>query len=132
MRKIVYGRADGGISIVSVPVDTDEAISKAQAKLPADAINPTVVDDSLIPTDRSFRNAWKPDLTIDMIKARQIQEQKIEQKRREKVRDLLEREALGENVAVEKANIRAINAKALVDAAQTPDELKASIPDILR
>lgn len=134
MRKIVYSRPDGGVSVVSVPFDTDEAIETARARLPADAIDPRIVDESAVPADRTFRNAWKQAGTTiehDMPKARDLQEQRIKDAQRLKIRDILEREALGDNVASEKASLRAVNPRALVDAAQTPDELKAVWPIIL-
>ena len=82
---------------------------------------------------RDFREAWAwttpaPTIDIDIAKARDIQEQRIKNAQRLKIRDILEREALGENVALEKANIRAVNPRALVDAAITTDELKAAMP----
>ena len=178
MKKIIYSRADGGVSVVSpaagqrlairiisifwlelfrskapVPIENisrkwlllgniewteteDEFMARIQARaVPSDAINPQVVDESVIPADRTFRNALRQDgsfLIHDMLKAREIQEQRIEAARRIKMRDLLVREELGENVAAEKAAIRSINARALCQAAQTPEELKAVLPDILR
>ena len=37
----------------------DDALARAMKKLPEDAINPQVVEESDIPTDRTFRNAWE-------------------------------------------------------------------------
>ena len=135
MRKIFYSRPDGGLSIVSVPVDTDAAIAAALAKLPATASNVTTVDESVVPLDRTFRNAWRQNgvsVRVDLPIARTLVEKEIETRRRVKIRDVLEREALGENVAVEKAALRSINARLLVDAAQTPEALKLAIPDVLK
>ena len=135
MRKIFYSRPDGGLSIVSVPVDTDAAIAAALAKLPATASNVTTVDESVVPLDRTFRNAWRQNgvsVRVDLPIARTLVEKEIETRRRVKIRDVLEREALGENVAVEKAALRSINARLLVDAAQTPEALKAVIPEVLK
>jgi len=68
LRKIIYTRADGGVSVVH-PVRntfpepetlTDAEIEqRAWDKLPADAITPTFVDASVIPVDRSLRRAWR-------------------------------------------------------------------------
>jgi len=135
MRKIFYSRPDGELSIVSVPVDTDAAIAAALAKLPATASNVTTVDESVVPLDRTFRNAWRQNgvsVRVDLPIARTLVEKEIETRRRVKIRDVLEREALGENVAVEKAALRSINARLLVDAAQTPEALKAVIPEVLK
>jgi len=143
MRKIIFTRPDGGLSVVhpvrntlGETLTTDAEIEqRAFAKLPADAINAQFVDATLVPADRTFRNAWRqngPTVQIDLPACREITRERIEQQRRMKIRDCLEREALGENVATEKASIRAINARALVDAAQTPEELKTVMPDILK
>ena len=135
MKRIIYSRPDGSVSVVCPALDTDEGLAAAQAKLPADAINPKVVDFSAIPQDRTFRNAWRQNETLvqhDMPKAREIQESRMETSRRIKMRDLLLREELGENVAAEKAAVRAINARALCQTAQTPEELKAVLSNILK
>jgi len=135
MRKIIYSRPDGGVSVVSVPIDTDTAIAAAIAKLSLTASNVTTVDDSVIPTDRAFRNAWRQNgasVRVDLPIARTLVEKEIETRRRVKIRDVLEREALGENVAQEKAALRSINARLLVDAAQTPEELKSILPEVLK
>lgn len=69
MRKIIYTRlADGGLSVVHPvrntlpqrdPELTDAKIEqRAWDKLPKDAINPRWADETELPTDRSFRNAW--------------------------------------------------------------------------
>ena len=64
MRKIVYERPDGGVSIVSHAADEEAA----WARLPTDAISPRWVDESEIPTDRTYRHALKLDLTHDAVK----------------------------------------------------------------
>ena len=143
MKKIIYTRPDGGVSVVSpapaaqfLSETEDEFLARIQAKdVPSDAINPQIVDESTIPADRTFRNALRQNGSIlihDMPTCRQIQEQRMETSRRIKMHNLLMREELGENVAAEKAVLRAINARALCQAAQTPEELKAAMPDILK
>ena len=135
MRKIVFTRPDGGVSVVSVPVDTDAALAAAQAKLPVDAANIQIVDESVIPTDRTFRDSWVQSgggVVVDLPKARDIQEVKIRAAQRKKIRDILEREALGDNVAAEKASIRAVNPRTLVDNANDVAELKSTFPASLR
>ena len=185
MKKIIYTRPDGGLSVVHpvegarlghsitladgtvldsndpvqrltkqapqpVPVDElrrgwpvagaianwaeteDEFLARVKAKvLPADAINSQIVDEAAVPTDRTFRNAWEQagaTVTVSMAKARNLQEAEINRRRREKIRDLLEREALGENVTADKATVRAVNARTLVNSATTTEELKAVMP----
>lgn len=80
MRKIIYERPDGGVSIVHPAFNIDEtkgwtdADSEQRAfdKLPADALNPRFIEAVEIPPDRTFRNAWKADLTVDFVKAKDI------------------------------------------------------------
>ena len=105
-----------------------------------------IADEAVLPEGDNdvFRPAWTLankrtvngvetcDIGRDMPKCREIARERIEQQRRMKIRDVLEREALGENVATEKASLRAINARAIVDAAQTPEELKTMLPEILK
>ena len=67
MRKIIYTRPDGGLSVVhpvrntiGETLTTDAEIEqRAWDKLPAEAITPRWADASEIPVDRTFRNAWK-------------------------------------------------------------------------
>ena len=68
MKRIIYTRPDGGISIVIPVINTigeiegfteDDALARAMGKLPEDAINPQVVEESDILTDRTFRDAWE-------------------------------------------------------------------------
>lgn len=40
--------------------------------IPQGATNIRIADDTEVPADRTFRNAWTPDLTVDMAKAREL------------------------------------------------------------
>lgn len=87
-----------------------------------------------VPADREFRDAWEDDgaaVRINMPRARDIQAARIDREKRAKIRDLMEREALGEDVTAEKDAVRAIDARTLVDAAATPGDLKATWPSEL-
>lgn len=143
MRRIIYTRPDGGVSVVSpapaaqfLSETEDEFLARIQAKdVPSDAINPQIVDESAIPVDRTFRNALRQNgalLVHDLPVCRNIQERRIEDARQHKMQELLLRAELGENVAAEKAAIQAINARTLCAAAQTPEELKTVMPAILK
>ena len=67
MKKIIYTNSDGILCVVhpcrntiGETLTTDlEIEQRALDKLPVDAINPMFVDESAIPTDRTFRNAWE-------------------------------------------------------------------------
>ena len=62
-KRIIYKNTDGTIAII---IPTPEALQNmtidaiAQKDVPT-GLNYKIVDDSVIPTDRTFRNAW----TID-------------------------------------------------------------------
>lgn len=89
MKKIIYTRPDGGLSVV-VPAPK-EAIEKMlgplteeeyvahvlERSIPADATKVRYVNEEDIPSDREFRNAWcdvstEPCVDIDAEKARDI------------------------------------------------------------
>ena len=57
-KRIIYTNDDGSISIV-VPADNcGLTIEQIQAKDVPNGKKSYIVDKSVIPTDRSFRNAW--------------------------------------------------------------------------
>jgi hypothetical protein len=142
MKKIVYSRPDGGVSVVtpalnlhSDPPDTeDDAVARAMKRLPEDAIAPRVVDANEIPADRTFRNAWKADLTVDMAKARAIHRNKLRELRAPLFEPLerAQRTALvsGDTataLAIETKlqTLRNVTADPAIEAASTPEELKS-------
>ena len=133
MKRIIYTRPDGGLSVVIPAQEGDIGIAASMAKLPVSAINPQIVDSSILPVDRTFRNAWRQNganVQVDLTIARTLTEKEIETRRRVKIRDILEREALGEDVVLEKARLRGIDARAIVDAIQTVEALKAEMAKV--
>lgn len=148
-RKIVYTRPDGGISIVypvfnlNDPEGWTEADSEKRAwdKLPADAINPRFVDDAQLPTDRYFRDAWKHDLTVDMVKAREIHKDRLRAQRAPllaaldieyQIADEKGDAAAKKTVADKKQALRDVTDDPAIASAATPEELKAAIPAVLK
>ena len=92
MRKIIFTNTDGGLSVVhpvrntiGETLTTDAEIEqRAWDKLPVDAISPMFVDESAIPTDRTFRNAWEHNgdsITQNITKAKSIAHDKRRQAR---------------------------------------------------
>ena len=94
MKKIIYTRPDGGLDVVHPVVNThpvrediteDEALQRAWDRLPAYAIDPIIVEESAIPTDRSLRNAWKHIgngvVKQDLIKARELTKERLRRER---------------------------------------------------
>lgn len=87
MKKIIYSRKDGGVSIVHPA--SKAALERVMGELtddqythivwmksvPQDAINPQFIDEKDIPSDREFRNAWKRNefnrITVDFEKAKE-------------------------------------------------------------
>lgn len=79
MKKIVYTRPDGGVSIIHPaakhniekvmgPMTDAEYEAHVLARsIPADATNVRYIDDADIPTDREFRNAW-----VDVTEAKSL------------------------------------------------------------
>ena len=140
MKRIIYTRLDGGVSVVSPALDTDEGLAAAQAKLPADVINPKIVDFSVIPQDRTFRNAWRQNESLvqhDMPKCRDIWRGKLRELRRPKMAALdvayMQADERGDTVekariAAEKQKLRDVTADPRIDAAVTPEALKAVMP----
>lgn len=152
MRKIIFTRPDGGLSVVtpainSHPVREDiteaEAEQRAWDKLPTDAINPQWVDASAIPADRTFRDAWKDGggkVVHDMNKAREIHKEELRRirtpklaaldvayQRADEVGDTTEKQ----RIATIKQAMRDATADPAIDAAQTPEELKVVLPRVL-
>jgi hypothetical protein len=93
-----------------------------------------------VPTDRTFRDAWKLDLTHDMAKARDIQREHlrrlcapklaaldVEYQRADEAGDV----ALKRQIAAQRQALRDVTGDPAIEAAQAPDELKAVIPAVL-
>jgi len=101
----------------------------------ADAV--TVLDRADLPTDYSFRNAWvmtggKPD--VDMGRAKEIQRERLRSERAPLLKALdveVSRALVAKDDAkiaeleAERQRLRDVTALPSIDAAQTPDDLKA-------
>lgn len=150
MRKIIYSRPDGGVSVVypvrntiGETLTTDEEIEqRAWDKLPKDAINPRWADASEIPTDRTFRNAWEDNagIKVNMLKAREIHKNRLRAMRKPKFEvldveymtaDEVGNSSLKAQIVEKKKALRDVTIDPRIESAQTPEELKAAIPNIL-
>jgi len=136
MKRIVYTRPDGGISVLT-PAESarlsgesdDSFLARIQAKdVPLDAINPRLVDANEIPNDRTFRNAWSSDLNVDMPKARDIHMGRIRAARNIELTRLDIETMKGLNVQDEKQKLRDIPQTFSLSDAKTAEELKALWP----
>lgn len=140
MRKIIYTRPDGGVSVISVPIDKDEALATAMALLPPEALNARIVDEVIIPANRTFRNAWRQDgMTVrtDMPLARELWRDHLRRLRAPKLAALDTAYLLADEtgnqqekarIAAQKRVLRDVTSLPDIEAAQTPDELKAVMP----
>ena len=57
-KRFIYENDDGGISIVIPSDNTTSTLEEIKAKSCPSGKTVYTVDKSVIPTDRSFRNAW--------------------------------------------------------------------------
>lgn len=148
MKKIMYTRPDGGVSIVHpAPIahlrkhprfaKMTQAEYEAhvwERSVPKDAINPQYISDIDIPEDREFRAAWKQSgkkAVVDMEKAKEIHMNKIRLKRNKKLAKLDIETMKGVDVQAEKQVLRDLPADFDLSVAKTPEELKALWPEIL-
>ena len=101
------------------------------------AVFACVVDQGALPTDRSFRNAWKADMTHDMERCRHIHRERMRAVRAPKLAALdAEYQRADEGGDTEKKQAIAARKQALrdvtkhpdIEAVKTPEQLKAVWP----
>ena len=144
--KTVIKCTDGSVAVMTLVADADidTAINKWKAVHPGNYLSHREMPDNVIPTDRTFRDAWAdttPELTIDidMAKARNIYLERIRIKRNAelskldiqatKAQDIGDAETLAQ-IRTRKQELRDLPvtlASALASAA-TVDALKAIQP----
>lgn len=116
----------------------------AMKDVPADAAHVQIVDESAIPSDRTFRNAWKAGtgcVEHDMDRAREIHRNRLRAERAPKLAALdVEYQRADEAgdagakraIAAQKQALRDAPADPCIAEATTPEELKAAIPESLK
>ena len=57
-KRIIYTKDDGSIAIITPADNCDLTVEQIQAKDVPPGKTSYIVDKSVVPTDRSFRNAW--------------------------------------------------------------------------
>ena len=57
-KRIIYTKDDGSIAIITPADNCDLTVEHIQAKDVPSGKTSYIVDKSVVPTDRSFRNAW--------------------------------------------------------------------------
>ena len=130
MSKIIYTNSDGTVSIINPTGDVNDAIKDVPSGLSYE-----IVEDSAIPTDRSFRNAWKQNsktIETDITKAREIHKTNIRTAREPKLVELdiefqraLETSADTSTIVAKKQTLRDAPAASGISTAASESDLKA-------
>lgn len=151
MKAIIYTRPDGGLTVVRPTRNTypapetltdDEIVERAWKRLPADAVSPAVVEESAIPTDRTFRGAWKEvdgSVEHDMDKCREIHKDRLRALREPlfEVLDVAFMRAIEQGlptteIVAEKQALRDVTIDPAIATAASPEELKSVVPEVLK
>ena len=143
MKKIIYTNSDGALCIVhpccntyGETLTTDAEIEqRAWNKLPVDAINPVFVDESVIPTDRTFRNAWEhggDSVTQNITKAKNIAHDKRREARSAEFAPLDIKATIPSEATAAEAARAVVRAKyatmqTAIESASTVDEIKSAL-----
>jgi len=130
MSKIIYTNPDGTVSIINPTGDVNDAIKDVPTGLSYE-----IVEDSVIPTDRTFRNAWKQNsktIETDIAKAREIHKTNIRNAREPKLAELdiefqkaLETSSSTTDIVNKKQALRDAPADSAIASASNEAELKA-------
>ena len=130
MSRIIYTNSDGTVSIITPAGDVNDAIKDVPSGLSYE-----IVEDSVIPTDRSFRNAWKQNsktIETDMTKAKEIHKDKIRIARTPKLAELdiefqkaLETSSSTTDIVAKKQLLRDAPAASGISTAASEADLKA-------
>ena len=130
MSRIIYTKSDGTVSIITPAGDVNDAIKDVPSGLSYE-----IVEDSAIPTDRSFRNAWKQNsktIETDMTKAKEIHKDKIRIARTPKLAELdiefqkaLETSSSTTDIVAKKQALRDAPAASGISTAASEADLKA-------
>tara|TARA_R100000773_G_C4207088_1_gene107670 strand:- start:63 stop:530 length:468 start_codon:yes stop_codon:yes gene_type:complete len=142
MSRIIYTNSDGTVAILQ-PILTEInpktgnvfTIEEIAAKDVPSGTSYEIVDDSQIPTDRSFRDAWKQNnktIETDMAKAKEIHKTNIRNARIPKLAELdiefqqaLEKSVSTTDIVSKKQALRDAPADSAIEAATDEAELKA-------
>ena len=130
MSRIIYTKSDGTVSIIIPAGDVNDAIKDVPSGLSYE-----IVEDSAIPTDRSFRGAWKQNgktIETDMTKAKEIHKTNIRAARETKFAELdiefqraLETSADTSTIVAKKQTLRDAPAASGISTAASEADLKA-------
>ena len=131
-KRIIYTNDEGGISIIVPAGEIGDCIKDVPSGKAYE-----IVDASRVPSDRSFRNAWKHQdgaISVDMPKAVEIQKERLRAERApllaalyvEMIKSLETGDSQKqEDVIAEKKRLRDITNLPALSEATTPEALKA-------
>ena len=129
---IIFENVDGTIGVVIPSPNWKGTIEDLAIKDVPEGLSYQIVEDSTIPSDRTFRAAWRKGnnaVDVDMPKAREIHMNNIRMSRDERLKELDKRK-YGNEFDAERETLRGIPQNFDLASANTPDELKALWPDI--
>lgn len=138
---IIYTGQDGGVSVV-FPAQGYLSIEEVAAKSVPQGVDFRITDESNIPSDRAFRNAWTDSndtdtVDVDMPKARDIHMNNIRTERNKKLSlldldyiraDEQSSSSLKASIAGQKQALRDLTETFDLTGAETPEALKALWP----
>lgn len=132
-KRIVYRQKDEitGRWITRIVIPAPGATRDQVMKAVPEGVAYREVDASEIPADRTFRDAWLLDLTVHMPDAREIHRGRLREDRAPRLAMLDVDHLRGRNVEAEKQRLRDVTADPRIDAAATPEELRALTLDAL-
>lgn len=119
--------------------EDDFVLRIAKKNVPPTATGVSIVDESLIPADRTFRNAWQDNngVRVNMARAREIHKDRLREWRKPLLAALDVRymcaDEIGDaakkaEIAAKKQALRDVTADPAIEAAATPEELLAVMP----
>ena len=151
MKYYLIKNADGSVSVMTMVVQPDGSFSTPDADMAK--WHPTLKDNvvswreikpSHIPRDRAFRDAWcdvtaAPTIDINMTKAKDIHRNRLRAMREPKLAALdvemtraFADPAKQAAIDAKRQALRDVTKDPSIEAAKTPEELIAVIPDVLK
>jgi len=149
-KRVAYKNEDGGVSVIcptpEFAADPASNLGLLLSRSVPLGIHFEVLDVSDVPTDRYFRNAWRmgaplsKTIEVDMPAARAIHLDCLRAKRNKKLEELdvpfqraLEDKdtVMQDNIASKKNKLRDMPQDVDMSLLDTPDKIKAFMPDVL-
>tara|TARA_Y100000748_G_C15199404_1_gene372835 strand:+ start:14 stop:451 length:438 start_codon:yes stop_codon:yes gene_type:complete len=128
--KIIYETPEGGVAVVT-PV-SDKPIETIAAKTVPSGTAYTIIDESIIPSNRRFRNAWQKSgstIVVDVTKAKDIACADLRTSALQIIEKCQEKTELGEAVTYTKQVLQAAYQSALANlkSKQTVAEMETCL-----